>query len=263
MASHSPAETENLPNPADAKFLAQEAALGITTVKLSELGIKKAETSKVKDFAEAIFNDQSKTNTAMSEFRKNDKLETPVEITPADSTILQDLKKLNGAGFDSAFVSAMTSNQQQYLEQSEAWAKGASHSNLKSQVQQSTATLKAHLATAGQLGTKPAPQGSKDASNTAVNQRDRTSSKLTPLDQGNSKSDIQITAQIRKAIIGTEKMSVNAQNVKVITLNGQVTLRGPVNNADEKREIGEIAARAVHAGKVDNQIDVNTAPSTN
>jgi osmotically-inducible protein OsmY len=36
-------------------------------------------------------------------------------------------------------------------------------------------------------------------------------------------------------------MSVNAQNVKIITVDGRVTLRGPVNTAEEKRLIGEIA----------------------
>ncbi len=95
-----------------------------------------------------------------------------------------------------------------------------------------------------------------DADNTVRNVRDRGSRNLTPLDQGNSRADIDTTAQIRKGIIAAKNMSVNAQNVKIITNKGQVTLRGPVNTADEKRLIGEIAGNIALVENVDNQIDV-------
>jgi sporulation protein YlmC with PRC-barrel domain len=92
--------------------------------------------------------------------------------------------------------------------------------------------------------------------NTARNVRDRDSSTLTPLDQGNSQSDIDTTAQIRKEIIAADGMSMNAKNVKIITMNGHVTLRGPVNTADEKRQIGDIANRIAQSSNVDNQLEV-------
>ena len=95
-----------------------------------------------------------------------------------------------------------------------------------------------------------------DADNTVRNVRDRGSRNLTPLDQGNSQADIDTTAQIRKGIIARKNMSVNAQNVKIITNKGRVTLRGPVNTEDEKRLIGEIAGNIALVGNVDNQIDV-------
>lgn len=78
----------------------------------------------------------------------------------------------------------------------------------------------------------------------------------TPMDQGSSKDDLEITTQIRKAIIAQKGMSVNAQNVKIITTNGRVTLRGPVNTADEKRIIEEFAIKATRKGSVDNQLEV-------
>ena len=68
------------------------------------------------------------------------------------------------------------------------------------------------------------------------------------------------TAQIRKEILAAKNMSVNAQNVKIITIDGQVTLRGPVNTAEEKRLIGEIADRSAHSGDVDNQLEVQPTP---
>ena len=58
-------------------------------------------------------------------------------------------------------------------------------------------------------------------------------------------------------------MSVNAQNVKIITKDGQVTLRGPVKTAEEKRLIGEIAERIARAENVDNQLEVKLTTSDN
>ncbi len=92
--------------------------------------------------------------------------------------------------------------------------------------------------------------------NTARNVRDRGGRALTPLDQGNSKADVNTTARIRKEILAGKDMSVNARNVKIITNKGQVTLRGPVNTAEEKRLIGEIANRIAHSDNVDNQLEV-------
>ena len=92
--------------------------------------------------------------------------------------------------------------------------------------------------------------------NTEVNVRDRSDAAKTPIDQNENKKDIDITANIRKRVVDT-KMSVNAQNVKIITQDGRVTLRGPVESEDEKRQIEEIAADVAGADHVDNQIEVN------
>lgn len=91
--------------------------------------------------------------------------------------------------------------------------------------------------------------------NTALNVRNRISN-LTPLDQGNSQADVDTTAQIRKGILAGKDMSVNAQNVKIITSKGQVTLRGPVDTAEEKRLIGEIAINIALVENVNNQLEV-------
>ena len=60
-------------------------------------------------------------------------------------------------------------------------------------------------------------------------------------------------------------MSINGKNVKIITRNGRVTLRGPVNSSDEKRQIGDIADRIAQSDNVDNQLEVtlNTTSTLN
>jgi hypothetical protein len=95
-----------------------------------------------------------------------------------------------------------------------------------------------------------------DADNTARNVRDRQDTQITPLDQGSSKADVETTRRIRKEILDREGLSLNARNVKVITVNGRVTMRGPVNSAEEKRVLAEIANRIVQRENVDNQLEV-------
>ena len=91
--------------------------------------------------------------------------------------------------------------------------------------------------------------------NTKVNKRDTNSAALTPVDQGNGEIDLRITQQIRQAVMADNSLSFTAKNVKIITLNGTVTLRGPVNTAAERSAI-EAAARRVAGAQVDNQIEV-------
>ena len=101
--------------------------------------------------------------------------------------------------------------------------------------------------------------GTAQADNTGRNVRDRDGATLTSFDQGNSKADVDTTAKIRKEVNASENMSVSAKNVKIITRDGQVTLRGPVASEQEKRIIGEIANRIARAGNVDNQLEVIAA----
>jgi len=96
--------------------------------------------------------------------------------------------------------------------------------------------------------------------NTAVNAQDRSGATLTPINQGTSEADMDTTRQIRRQVMQAEGLSVNARNCKIITLDGKVTLRGTVNTDDEKRIIGDIAAKVASRANVDNQLMVeNTA----
>ena len=92
--------------------------------------------------------------------------------------------------------------------------------------------------------------------NTAVNERDADGDTLTPFDQGQSAADVERTAEIRRQVLATEGMSVNARNVKVITNDGNVTLRGPVASADEKASIARIAVAVAGEGNVTDQLEV-------
>ena len=94
------------------------------------------------------------------------------------------------------------------------------------------------------------------ADNTAKNERDASGDTKTSGDQSESPEDIKITAAIRRAVVADDSLTMTATNVKIITANGKVTLRGPVKTAAEKTKIAQLAKK--HAGKatIDNQLEV-------
>src|SRR5881392_271275 len=94
------------------------------------------------------------------------------------------------------------------------------------------------------------------ADNTAVNERDRSGETQTSGDQSNSSADLKITQDIRQALMKDSELSTTAKNVKIITNNGQVTLRGPVKNAQEKAKIDQLAKSAASGAKIDDQLEV-------
>jgi hyperosmotically inducible protein len=119
-------------------------------------------------------------------------------------------------------------------------------------------------AIAGVLVTGPAivtaeqhDDGAK-ADNTERNVRDRDDKTLTPTDQGGSAEDRDVTAAVRKAIVADDALSTNAKNVKIVTVSGVVTLRGPVETPAEKAAIAATAEKTKGVKRVDNQLEIKT-----
>jgi len=94
------------------------------------------------------------------------------------------------------------------------------------------------------------------ADNTKTNKRDRDTSTLTPLDQGENEADLTITQKVRAEVIKDDTLSTTAKNVKIITVNRVVTLRGPVGTDKERRDIGALAQRVAGIERVDNQLEI-------
>jgi hyperosmotically inducible periplasmic protein len=92
--------------------------------------------------------------------------------------------------------------------------------------------------------------------NSAVNLRDRAPGAMTAGQQSNSTSDVELTRRIRRAVVQDHSLSMLAHNVKIISTNGAVMLRGPVKTEEEKTAIANKAQAIAGAGKVDNQLEV-------
>ena len=93
------------------------------------------------------------------------------------------------------------------------------------------------------------------ADNTRLNSRDRSGT-LTPLDQGNSKAEIAITASVRRGVMSDHTLSFAAKNVKIITVGTRVTLRGPVKSDAERTAIESLARQTAGVTDVDDQLEV-------
>jgi hyperosmotically inducible protein len=99
------------------------------------------------------------------------------------------------------------------------------------------------------------PQDYK-ADNSGRNQRDASGATVQPQDQSNSKADLEITQAVRKAVTSDDAISVNGQNVKIVTTGGVVTLRGPVKSEAEKTSIANKAKSVAGVSRVDNQLEI-------
>ena len=98
----------------------------------------------------------------------------------------------------------------------------------------------------------------KDVDNSVKNERDRDQKTLTPGDQSGTPEDRKLTQSIRQAVMKDKSLTMTAKNVKIITAQGKVTLRGPVNSAEEKMKINDLAKAAAGHVPVDNQLEVKT-----
>jgi osmotically-inducible protein OsmY len=93
--------------------------------------------------------------------------------------------------------------------------------------------------------------------NTKKNARDTREDVVTAQDQSKgSDADVQVTRHIRQDLVNDDSLSTNAKNVKIITLGGVVTLRGPVASSAEKAKIATAAKNVAGVKRVDNQLEV-------
>jgi hyperosmotically inducible periplasmic protein len=76
--------------------------------------------------------------------------------------------------------------------------------------------------------------------------------------QAEKEADRTITQQIRQQVFKEDDMSRDAKNVKIVTVDGIVTLRGPVQNEAERAEIDHVAKSVDGVKRVDNQLETAT-----
>lgn len=103
---------------------------------------------------------------------------------------------------------------------------------------------------------QPTQTAAVEADNTGRNVRDRSDATKTPTDQSENDADRAITQAIRQNIVADSSLSANAQNVKIITVDGTVTLRGPVKSEKEKAYIVAQAQQIAGVKRVDDQLEI-------
>jgi hyperosmotically inducible protein len=97
---------------------------------------------------------------------------------------------------------------------------------------------------------QPAPD------NTKKNQGDADKDATTADQQKMNAADRSTTKQIRAAIMKEKSLSTYAHNIKIITQNGKVTLKGPVRSDEEKSNLEAKATAVAGAGNVENDLTI-------
>ena len=103
---------------------------------------------------------------------------------------------------------------------------------------------------------KQVSQTAVEADNSGRNVRDRDNQNKTSGDQSENEADRTISQNIRQALTADDSLSTNAKNVKIITTEGVVTLRGPVKSEKEKVDIEAKAKQIAGVKNVDNQLEI-------
>ena len=96
------------------------------------------------------------------------------------------------------------------------------------------------------------------ADNTEMNERDKSGTTKTAQNQSNREGDRKLLAAVRRAVVDEKTLSTSAHNIKIVALNGAITLRGPVNSEGEKNNIEALAKQVPGVTSVVNQLDTKT-----
>jgi len=76
--------------------------------------------------------------------------------------------------------------------------------------------------------------------------------------QSNAATDRTTTQNIRRALMADKSLSTYAHNVKIVTRNGMVTIKGPVKSDDEKQKVVAEAGQVVDPKQIDDELTVKS-----
>jgi len=114
----------------------------------------------------------------------------------------------------------------------------------------------AALCLAGTVNPSPAAAKPLPQQSAPDNSQNNQNQSATADNQSNATTDRHLAAKVRRAIIADKELSTYAHNVKILTANGEVTLKGPVKSDDEKQKVFADASGVVSADKINNQLTV-------
>ena len=124
------------------------------------------------------------------------------------------------------------------------------------QMKKYLSVLGTSLLLVGSLLAGPLPQEQPAPDNSKANQGDASKGATTADQQKTNPADRETTRKIRSALMKDKSLSTYAHNIKIITQDGKVTLKGPVRSEDEKAAIEAKAATVAGADNVTDQLTV-------
>ena len=102
-----------------------------------------------------------------------------------------------------------------------------------------------------------ATASSVPADNSKSNKLDSSNTAATADMQKENQSDRKITQRIRKSLMADKSLSTYAHNIKIVSVNGNVTLNGVVRSDAEKATAESKAVEVAGQGRVVNDLKVS------
>jgi putative membrane protein len=139
---------------ADSKFLKDAAAGGMAEVELGRLATEKATRSEVKEFGKMMVDDHSKANAELKSLAEKKGVTLPTAPKPEHKALEARLRKLSGAAFDDAYMSAMLRDHEKDVREFERESKSGGDADVKSWAGKTLPTLRHHLEAAKERAPK-------------------------------------------------------------------------------------------------------------
>jgi hyperosmotically inducible periplasmic protein len=108
----------------------------------------------------------------------------------------------------------------------------------------------------------PAQEPTTSPDNTKANQCNRSNAESTADEQKENSSDRDTTRRMRQSLVKDKSLSTYAHNIKIITHNGIVTLKGPVRSGEEKTALADKTAEVADENNVNNELTVARAKNS-
>jgi len=138
-------------NDADREFVEKVGTCCNTEVKLSEMAMKSASRTEVKDFAKVMVDDHTKGKQQFNDILKNKSITAPTTEAKNFKDVSERLSSAKGADFDSYYLEQMIKSHEEAVKTFENYAKEGNDADLKKWASTTLPTLKEHLERAKKL----------------------------------------------------------------------------------------------------------------
>jgi putative membrane protein len=128
----------------DAAFIKEAAQGGMAEVELGRLGVERAQSPDVKQFAQRMVDDHGKANEELKPLARKEGVTIPTTLDPKQKAAKDKLAKLSGQDFDRAYMRDMTSDHDHDVAMFEKHASKTQNPELKSWIEKTLPTLREH-----------------------------------------------------------------------------------------------------------------------
>jgi putative membrane protein len=130
---------------ADREFMMKAAVGGMAEVELGRMAAQKAVNGDVKTFGKHMVDDHSKANDELKQLASQKGVTLPTDLDARHKETMDRLSKLNGAAFDSAYVSEMVKDHAEDVSEFERESSQGQNSDLRAWAAKTLPTLREHL----------------------------------------------------------------------------------------------------------------------